>query len=180
MKLAFGPALPVGTAGEREYVDVWLTRYVPIADAIESLAGSLAPELAPAEAIYVGDKEPSLGAACTIGVYEVYIRGGGVAEARIRKALDEVISEGELRVEHKGKNKVFDLAVSLPKGVVVESSGVEGVRATVVTRMGQNGSLRPEALVAHALSRSDITGAVTLVTRLDTLFEEEGEFRRPV
>ncbi|MDP2400519.1 MAG: TIGR03936 family radical SAM-associated protein [Actinomycetota bacterium] len=180
MKLAFGPALPVGTEGEREYVDVWLTRYLPVAEVIESLAASLAPELAPAEAIYVGDKDPSLGAACTIGVYEVDIRGGGVTESRVREALDEVVSEGELRVEHKGKNKVFDLAISLPKGVMVESCGAEGVKAAVVTRMGQNGSLRPDALVAYALSRSGITGAVTLVTRLDTLIEEEGEFRRPV
>ena len=27
MKVAFGPALPVGTASENEYLDVWLTRY---------------------------------------------------------------------------------------------------------------------------------------------------------
>ena len=27
MKASFGPALPVGTAGEHEYFDVWLTGY---------------------------------------------------------------------------------------------------------------------------------------------------------
>lgn len=181
MKLAFGPALPVGTSGEREYVDVWLTRYVPVNRAIEALGSMLAPELAPREAVYVAEKATSLSASCTIGIYEVAVTGGSVSETEVSQALDDVIREGELRVGHKGRSKVFDLSVSLPKEIAVRSTGPNECVVAVTTRMGPAGSLRPELLVAHALSRSGITSAVTLVTRLDTLIEDEGGgFRRPI
>ncbi len=181
MRLAFGPALPVGTAGEREYVDVWLIRYVPVKQVVEALTSALASELAPREAAYVADKASSLGASCTIGVYEAVVTGGGVGEAEMSHALEDVLRGGELRVEHRGKSKVFDLSVSLPKEIAVTSAGFHEVVVTVTTRMGPTGSLRPESLVAHVLSRSGITGAVTLVTRLDTLIEDEnGGFRRPI
>lgn len=181
MKLAFGPALPVGTAGEREYVDVWLTRYVPVEQVAGALSEVSAPELALREAAYVSGKAPSLGAVCTIGVYEAVVAGGGVDKAQVSVALEEVVREGELRVEHKKKNKVFDLSVSLPKEISVRSIGPQEVAVSITTRMGQTGSLRPESLIAHALSRNGIAGAVTLVTRLDTLAEsEDGGFRRPI
>ncbi len=37
MKVAFGPALPVGTAGENEYYDVWLTRYTDASEVLSAL-----------------------------------------------------------------------------------------------------------------------------------------------
>ena len=72
MKVAFGPALPVGTAGENEYYDVWLTRYTDAERGVASSCSASTPgDLAPLEARYVADEEPSLAAAITIAVYRV-------------------------------------------------------------------------------------------------------------
>ena len=58
MKVAFGPALPVGTAGENEYYDIWLTRYTKAEELLSLLLGAMPQDLAPTAAGYVGDSEP--------------------------------------------------------------------------------------------------------------------------
>ena len=120
MKVAFGPALPVGTAGENEYLDVWLTRYTDADEALSVLQASTPADLAPLEARYVADKEPSLTAAITIAKYVVEVVGKESSAEHVRTALNRVVGTGTLSVEHKGKHKVFDLARSLPKEVRVE------------------------------------------------------------
>jgi len=177
MKAAFGPALPVGTGGEREYFDVWLTQPVSAAEAFERLCGATPHDLGVIEARYVHEKEPSLTAAATVARYEVAVAGEGVTAELIEKALVTVVGEGRLEVEHKGKTKVFDLARSLPEEVRVRSCGPP-VILEVTTRMGQEGSLRPDVLLNEALSRIPCGGAVMSVTRTDILIEEEGVLRR--
>ncbi len=179
MKLAFGPALPVGTAAEREHVDVWTTRYVAAEEAMRALVAATPAELAPLAVGYVSLGEPSLGAAVTLAEYDVYLEGKGVTDTAVQEALDAVIGSGRLEVEHKGKQKVFDLARSLPKEVRARSAG-SGVTVAVTTRMGQEGSLRPDVLCTVALSRARCDGAVVRVTRTDTFIEEEAGPRRPL
>jgi len=179
MKAAFGPALPVGTAGEREYFDIWLTQPVPVADALERLRRSTPAELGIDQVRYVHEREPSLTAAATMARYEVAVGGEGVTAEGIAEALVTVIGEGRLEVERKGKTKVFDLARSLPEEVRTRSTGPL-VIVEVTTRMGQEGSLRPDALLEEALSRTSVDGAVVSVTRTDILIEEEGVVRRPL
>lgn len=178
MKIAFGPALPVGTAGMREYMDLWLREYVPAETIVDRLGAVVTPELRPVEARYVAEGAPSLSAECTLGVYEVVI-GGTVGEDQVRAALEALTRDGGLTVRRKNKDKFFDLASCLPKEPQVRSSGAD-VIVEVVTKMGPEGSLRPEVFVSEALKRSDISGAVTLVTRIDTLVEEDGVMRRPL
>jgi radical SAM-linked protein len=180
MKLAFGPALPVGTAGENEYFDVWLTRYSESAELLQRLAAVSPAELAPTEARFIADGQPSLGAALTIGVYRVDIEGKEELSGNAQAALDAVIAKGTLEVEHKGKTKVFDLARSIPK----EPRAVgrqDGVEISFAVRMGPDGSLRPEALVRAALDASGLEASAVRTTRLDTLVEDEdGAWSRPV
>lgn len=179
MRVAFGPALPVGTAGEREYLDVWLRTYVPAEEALRRLRAAAPPDLAAEEAAYVGEKESSLSATLTIACYEVTASGEGVSAESLGRALGAVVADGRLEVEQKGKTKVFDLATSLPKEPVVRSR--EGrVVVDVTTRMGPEGSLRPEVLVRQALGQADIDGAVDTVTRTDLLIDDEGVWRRPL
>lgn len=179
MRIAFGPALPVATGGLREYYDVWLRVHVPAEEALERLRASSPAHLAPYEAAYVGEAEPSLSATLTIASYDVVLSGEEVRPETIEPALGAVMADGSLEVEHKGKKKVFDLATSLPKGAMV--SVVEGrTVVTVVVRIGPQGSLRPESLLRRALSAAGIDGAVDTVTRVD-LFSEDGEaWRRPL
>lgn len=168
MRIAFGPALPVGTAGEREYFDVWLVRFVRPDEALERLRRAVVDEIAPVRVAYVGLREPSLSAALAIASYEVEVEGG-IREEELRQALDCVSRQPTLEVEHKGRTKVFDLAEALPKRPEVRLDG-ERLSAVVTVRIGEQGSLRPEVLVSAALGRD----AAVAVTRVG-LFVDDGE-----
>jgi radical SAM-linked protein len=171
MKIAFGPALPVGTAGLAEAYDLWLTRLVPPPEALEKLRVATPEGLAPTGVRYVGDKEPSLTAVMTLGTYEVVVEDLGMGPGRLAKALGDVIGSGSLSVEHKGALKVYDLAICLPEGAQTREEPGRGV-VGVTVRMGAWGSLRPEALVREALGRMDARDASMSVTRIGLRPEE--------
>ena len=78
-------------------------------------------------ASYVAEGEPSLAAAMVLANYEVVVSGPGMGPGRLAEALDDVVASGSLEIEHKGKQKVYDLAVCLPEGVRV---GEDGDRAS--------------------------------------------------
>lgn len=180
MKAAFGPALPVGTAGENEYLDVWLTRYTEREIVLAALAKASPDDLAPREVSYVAERSPSLTAALTIGVYRIEIDGEGIDQQKVQAELSRIIGEGEFVSEHRGKTKVFDLARSLPKEpcVSVRDGGLE---IDLTVRMGPQGSLRPEVFVRAVLDRCDVLVSAVRTTRLDTFIEEdEGVWSRPV
>jgi len=180
MKVAFGPALPVGTAGQNEYLDVWLKRYTTAEELLTRLVAATPADLAPFEAKFVSAKEPSLTAALTIAVYEVEVTGEESSANRVRDALESVTATGTLNVEHKGKQKVFDLARSLPKEVRVDDRD-GGSTITLTVRMGSEGSLRPEMLVREAIRSASLSAAISRTTRTDTLVElDGGVWARPV
>jgi len=180
LKAAFGPALPVGTAGENEYVDVWLREYTDAARAAADLARVSPEDLAPTTARYVAGSEPSLTAALTIGVYRVELQGREPEQERVRAALGEVLGAGELTVVNRGKKKVYDLVRSVPKDVRVEDLQ-DGMSLEMAIRMGPEGSLRPEALVRAAFEHTDTPVPVLHTTRLDTFVEsDEGVWSRPL
>ncbi len=180
MKAAFGPALPVGTAGDNEYYDVWLTRYTEASEVLASLRDSTPHDLAPIEVGYVPDSDPSLGAAITIAVYRVTVTGKESKASQVRTALESLVGSGSLTVQRKGKDKVFDLTHSLPKEACVgDKDG--GSEVEIAVRMGPEGSLRPEVLVSQALSHASLDATVAHTARTDTFIEtSEGSWARPV
>lgn len=180
MKLAFGPALPVGTEGTREYADVWLTRYTRAQDALEQLVRVSADDLSPFEAAYVSERSPSLSAALTIGKYRIELHGKDLDATAVRGGLTSVLGSGQLEIEHKGKTKVFDLARCVPEDPRV-SVAENGVEVELAIRMGSQGSLRPEALVKAAIAGIEPEVSAVRTTRLDLLAEDEnGVWSRPV
>ena len=66
MKMAFGPALPVGTAGIAEIYEVWLKRFVAPDEVLIALRDATPDRLTPVEARYVGEREASIAAALTL------------------------------------------------------------------------------------------------------------------
>jgi radical SAM-linked protein len=171
MKVAFGPALPVGTAGLAEAYDVWLTRLVGVGEALALLRDATPDGLAPVSVRFVNEKEGSLASVLTLATYEVSVEDPGMGPGRLAEALGDVVTSGSLEIEHKGARKVYDLAACLPEGARVrEEPGRSSVDLTV--RMGASGSLRPEALVGEALRRMDAPGASVTVTRIGLRPEE--------
>jgi radical SAM-linked protein len=178
MRIAFGPALPVGTGGLREYYDVELDGYVPSGEALERLGGAAAGELSPHGAAYVPKDAPSLAAWLVIARYEVSVETPASA-GELQNAFEEVARAGEVAVERKGRTKVFDLTECLPKKAEVRS--VEGgVQVEMTTRMGPAGSLRPESLVYAALEPVETPYRVSSVTRTDLLAEEGSDWLSPL
>ena len=180
MRMAFGPALPVGVAGTNEYFDVWLTRYTDAQDVCAALRRSAPPDLQADDAYYVAQKAPSLASSLVIAHYEVSVRGREIEQGIAQEALDALLARAEFVTTHKGKTKVFDLARCAPEGARVEADE-SGIRVLVTIRMGQDGSLRPESLVSEALSSTGGQAATLRTTRLELLVEDdEGVWRRPV
>jgi radical SAM-linked protein len=180
MKVAFGPALPVGTAGMNEYYDLWLTRYTKAEEFLGLLEAATPKDLAPSKAAFVANSLPSLAAALTIVTYEVDVAGKESSAEEVHGALAGLVGTGTLEVEHKGKKKVFDLARSLPKEVRVNQSA-GGSQVSLTVRIGPEGSLRPEAFIKAALGAAKVDASVVRVTRTDTLIEaEEGVWTRPL
>ena len=131
-------------------------------------------------ASFIAGNEPSLTAALTIAIYDVELEGKESSANRVRDALESVIGTGTLSVEHKGKQKVFDLARCLPKEVRVEDHG-DGSRISLTVRMGPEGSLRPEMLIGEAIRTASLSAAISCTTRTDTLIETDGGvWARPV
>jgi radical SAM-linked protein len=171
MKVAFGPALPVGTAGVAEAYDVWLTRLVAPDAALTMLREATPDALAPVGARFVNERDGSLASMLTLADYEVSVEDPGMGPGWLAEALGDVIVSGSLEIEHKGARKVYDLAVCLPEGTRVrEEPGRSVVDLTV--HMGAWGSLRPEALVREALRRAGASDAPVTVTRTGLRPEE--------
>jgi radical SAM-linked protein len=171
MRVAFGPALPVGTGGLAEAYDVWLTRLVTPEHAMKVLSDATPPGLAPVSVRYVNEREGSLAAVMTLADYQVSVEGPGMGPGRLAEALGDVVASGGLEIEHKGARKAYDLAVCLPEGARVrEETGRSIVDLTV--RMGAWGSLRPEALVSEALRGAGAVDASVIVTRTGLRPEE--------
>jgi radical SAM-linked protein len=180
MKAAFGPALPVGTAGEHEYFDVWLTSFVPAPDLLQRLTRAMPADLAPVAVRFVAESEASLSAAITIACYSVgVVPTATMGPRELGEALSDVVAGGELTVEHKGKTKVFELARALLEEPRVGETDA-GLVVTMTTRIGPEGSLRPEALVHAALTRAGHDGGISSVTRTDLLVEKGTERVRPI
>ena len=72
--------------------------------------------------------------------------------------LQEETRRNFLRMKH------FSEMLMSPKEPAV-GSHPGGTMVSLTTRMGASGTLRPEALIAEALRRSSVEGAVTHVTR---------------
>ena len=180
MKVAFGPALPVGTAGIEEYLDVWLTRYTTADEALSLLTAAMPSGLSPNRAKFAGEREPSLTAALTIARYEVDIVGKEASADKVQTALDSVVAKNTLMVVHKGKNKAYDLARCLPEGARAIGREDGSSRVELSVRMGPDGSLRPEVLLRAAFEAASLDASVATTTRTATLVETEEGWASPM
>ncbi len=179
MRIAFGPALPVGCAGEAELFDVWLRAFVPAADALARLTASAPEDLAPTAGRYVSDTRPSLSAGAVAARYRVVVAGGPGRAAELEAAMARVAALDSLDVAHKQKVRTFSPRQELLETVVVASEGRDVV-LYLTLRLGAQGALRPDALVEAALEYSGTGTSGMVVTRLALLEDRDGELVEPL
>ena len=168
MKAAFTTALPVGTASTCEYYDVFLTDLVPAPEALARLRAAAPADLMPDAAAYVDLRAPALTAQITRVGYRVELfsaagdggaggpsaggaEGAGLCAAAVERALARVRAAGPIAFQRGAKRKTLDLERFLMGARVAD--GCDGAGAPCVlldldTRTTNDGSLRPEVLLA--------------------------------
>jgi radical SAM-linked protein len=179
MRVAFGPALPVGAAGDAEVFDVWLREFVPPAEVLSRLQASAPDDLAPTRARYVGDDRASLSAGVIAAHYTIVLSGAAEDVDALAAAFTRVASDETMDVTHKGKTRTFDPREEVLEPPVVTPDGEDAV-ATLLLALGQQGSLRPDAVVAKALEYSGHGATHAVVTRTGLLEEHDGALTDPL
>jgi radical SAM-linked protein len=153
MRHAFGPALPVGTAGLGELYDIWLDEYVPPQKAHSRLAAATVPGLPVRSVCYLGKEVPSVQKSHVLFDYLVVVELGGAGLDCLEGALDAVLEEGSVTTVKKGREKSLDLAVFLPMRPLVRCGAEPGTAELSMTvHAGESGSLRPETLMSAILT----------------------------
>ncbi len=168
MKIAFGPALPVGVASQDEWFDLTCTQALPADEVLRRLQSVSSEDLMPVEASYVDVRGASLSAALTISSYEarLWLVDGddfGVVEppegfvAAVQRVADEVVARGAIEYLRNGKPKTVSLQGRLPRPprVTPLDAAQEGRGALVefTTRSSGDGSLRPDVLMGEICAR---------------------------
>lgn len=168
IKVAYGPALPVGVASTSEWFDLWVRAYRPAGEYLEMLRAAAPLDLAPQEAAYVDLKSPSLSAALTLATWSIELAPwdraliaaqpallASIEAEKVGAAFDAVVSRGSIEYLRSGKPRTVELAGKFARGPVVEplGDGVPGARVSLTTRSSNEGALRPDVLMAAVVSQ---------------------------
>lgn len=150
MKIAFGSALPVGIGGERELFDVFLTSYIPPEEAHIALRDASVSDLFILSCEYIQRSAPAASNAYPVSMYE----------ARFEGVLSgPLMAPPLLRVERKGKEKVFSVPDYLVAGPKVERGTIQ-----FALLAHESGSLRPDVLL-EALLEDQPEAHIRSITR---------------
>ncbi|MDR2957711.1 MAG: TIGR03936 family radical SAM-associated protein [Coriobacteriales bacterium] len=151
MRFASGPALPVGTAGESELFDVWLTTYVPPEAALVALRQAAGGMISVVDATYVPLKAKGLQATHVVNEYRLVLQSAKLDCQAMQAALDALIAVGNLEVLVKDKPRSFDLkaiVIDPPKVLSASDIGSDCYQMNCTLLNTSAGALRPEQLVA--------------------------------
>lgn len=180
MKLAMGPALSVGTGSDHEYLDLWLTEFINPGVALENLAAA-SPAILPVTCVkYVNEKLPSLTASLTITSYRATLAALDIEAEQLAKGFQRVRSRETLEVEQRGKTKVFDPSLCIPKDAVVTQQ-TDSCDIEFTLRISPSGTLRPDALIQAVIDESHATFSHVELVRTGLFIEtDEGAWVRPL
>lgn len=139
MRIAFGAALPVGVGGEREFYDLFLTRYVAPAKCLEALRAASPDDLMVLECAYVEHAAPAASVAYPLSTYRVDLTAP-VGEWPVPDAVTVV---------RKKKEKELAVAEYLAGEMLLAD---DGRSVTFALEAKPTGSLRPDKLVDACLA----------------------------
>ncbi|MCL2756974.1 MAG: TIGR03936 family radical SAM-associated protein [Coriobacteriia bacterium] len=173
MRHAFGPALPVGTAGLHELLDIWLSEYVPAAEALARLRQASVFDLPIHKVAYCAADTPSLQVSHVLSCYEACVDLAGKGDISVLKqAFIEIIERDNLTIMKKGKPKEISISRSLVDGPTLVGVEDTKVRVFLTLRAHEDGSLRPELILKAALAHIANARLVEL-TRVSLLEESK-------
>ncbi|MFN7972251.1 MAG: TIGR03936 family radical SAM-associated protein [Acidobacteriota bacterium] len=104
-RIAMGPALPVGTAGLAERLDLTLATYLEPADVARRLGQALPPELAVSEAALLPHGAPSLASPSLDAGYVADVRPLGLTPEEIHARVEAFLSSDRVVVARKVRSQ---------------------------------------------------------------------------
>lgn len=170
MKIAFGPALPVGAGSACEYVDVRLREYVAPDEALQSLQAAAPANLMPVGCEYVAVNADAIDVAFPRSAWEATFDAGADCLDQLERAFADLLEVGYIEVEKKKGRRTTSKRIEFD-GRLVEGpifGLVDGPRIAVrfSTLQGEGGALRPDKFIAAAFDGIEDPPAVTSLTRL--------------
>lgn len=143
MKIAFGTALPVGTASNCEYFDLYLTKHVNEQEALEALVAASPKDLAPSQVQYQTLYGKAITTELTRADYQVKLYPKRPVNAEtLNRAIKDVLNTGTLEYARGKKNKQLDLAHTVIAAEAQEEAG--SLTVTIQSHADNEGSLRPD------------------------------------
>ncbi len=165
-KLQLAAPLPVGTAAEREFIDMWLDEALAPGEVSVRLAAQLPGGLGVVDVREVDEGAPSLQSASTVAHYEVRYAPGEVDAAAVRLAIGEFMALETLPwVEERGeRTRSYDLRQAV-RAVDVRQ---EADATVLVLRLSlqDGGSARPSS-IANALGLAGVEPLLTTRTAIE-------------
>lgn len=145
-QIALAAPLPVGTTGEAELLDVFLSERLSPAQFLERLTGQLPPGLTVNSVEEVGLTLPALQADVRWADYEVDLPGSA---DEATAAVDRFLAAETVPWEHKREDEVrqYDIRAQVQDVAVAPVNGT-GVRLRMRLKNDNTGSGRPEQVVA--------------------------------
>jgi radical SAM-linked protein len=153
MRLATALALPVGTAGLAELIDIWLSDYVAPAHALYMLKSAAVPGIEPIACEYVAKDERSLQDTYVLADYTITLALGEHSVEDAQRALVSYVDGGVLTIMKKRREKSYDLKEQLITYGIEQSEGHRAV-LTMTLKSLSTGAIRPEWLLDAAFSET--------------------------
>jgi len=182
LKLATGPALPVGVASLAEYADVELSQFVKPVEVLARLQSAAPPLLPVLDCAYVGPKEPSLGVWLNAQTIELRIDQALLADPDLEtlgRQFEAVRTGPALEICRKGKLRQYLPAEFVPDPLelsvcTAEPGGDVSVAARFMLLLPAEGALRSDVFAAALLEPLGVSLFDATVTRI-ALFHQSSD-----
>lgn len=169
MKIAFGPALPVGAGSCSEYVDVRLNDYVAPDAALAALQAAAPKNLMPIACEYIQASDDAIDVAYPVSNWRAVFFAGADELDEIQAAFSELVDKGYIEVEKKkGRSialKLIEFDGRLIEGPQFSLDTNGNIVVEFSTFQGSEGALRPDKFIAAALVGMDNPPAIKSLTR---------------
>ena len=168
MKVAFGPALPVGAGSRGEYLDVRLLKYVAPDIALEALQANAPENLMPIACEYIAYDADAIDVAFPVSVWEAEITGASIEE--LEAAFEKLLERGFIEVVKKKGRKETVKRVSFEARLIEDPVFTENdtcVAVRFTTYQGSEGALRPDKFIAAATEQLVESPYLRSLTRLE-------------
>lgn len=170
MKIAFGPALPVGAGSRSEYFDVRLREYVAPEAALVALQTAAPENLMPVACAYCAHGDDAIDVMYPVSVWRAELVCEQVSADDMTCAFEQLVDRGFIEVtKTKGRKttvKRVEFAGRLVDGPHVVADG-DVTTVDFSTFQGNEGALRPDKFIAAACELMDDQVTVKSLTRME-------------